>query len=291
MNIPNMKFISLAAPILFCAAAVQADECEDFDDAAFWKTAGATLVAGCLFETPALADTTFEDGRQALHIAAEHAVDPAVIAALAVAGADLDARVGPDECDFGSFCADTAVHIAARRTDGLPILLVLLASGADADLYGKNGATAIHSAAAHGTGVGHHGIDALAASGAAADRLDNDGWMALHEALRTERPDLDVIESLLRAGAGAGDKNEDEAPAIAIAARMNTAPEALFLLAEDYKTRRFPNGSLCSTDDDGRTFVENLGDNTRLREHPRVERIYQQTLALCGRSDAEETGK
>lgn len=82
-----------------------------------------------------------QDNYTALHIAVESG-KPAVVETLLGYGADVHVR--------GGRLRETPLHIAARVKDGDRCALMLLKSGAEANLTTDDGQTAVHVAAKNG---------------------------------------------------------------------------------------------------------------------------------------------
>lgn len=87
-------------------------------------------------------DITTNDNYTALHIAVE-AAKPAVVETLLGYGADVHVR--------GGRLRETPLHIAARVKDGDRCALMLLKSGASANLTTDDGQTPVHVAASYGS--------------------------------------------------------------------------------------------------------------------------------------------
>lgn len=83
-----------------------------------------------------------QDNYTALHIAVE-AAKPAVVETLLGYGADVHVR--------GGRLRETPLHIAARVKDGDRCALMLLKSGASANLTTDDGQTPVHVSASHGS--------------------------------------------------------------------------------------------------------------------------------------------
>lgn len=83
-----------------------------------------------------------QDNYTALHIAVESA-KPAVVETLLGYGADVHVR--------GGRLKETPLHIAARVKDGDRCALMLLKSGAGANLTTDDGQTPVHVAASNGS--------------------------------------------------------------------------------------------------------------------------------------------
>jgi len=137
----NAFFASLS-----CSTGAFGEECPDWLETDFWKSAEPEEVHSCLQagrslfertddgETPlhlsvaaASPDTVLEllrsgadvsltttDGLTPLHVAARDTIHGTVISYLLVYGSEVDKRIPPNLCYAGT-CAETALHLAADR--------------------------------------------------------------------------------------------------------------------------------------------------------------------------------
>ncbi len=132
-----------AMPACTCLAGREAAStggCSDWNTDRFFETASVKEVTACL---KAGADLKARDrgGRTPLHLAAEFSGSPAVITALADAGADVGARAEDDN--------RTPLYAAAEYNPNPAIIAALLEGGADPSAQsGRYYETPLHKAAA-----------------------------------------------------------------------------------------------------------------------------------------------
>ena len=129
------------------------------------------------------------NGVTPLHGAA-HMGNPAFIAALLDAGANINAR---------SEHGETPLHLAARSTYQTPVITALLDAGADIEARDQIGLTPLHKA----SGSGYRDpavITALLAAGADSKARDKEGQTPLHRAAKRDKEPA-AITALLVAGA------------------------------------------------------------------------------------------
>ena len=128
-------------------------------------------------------------GRTALHLAAEHTIDPTAVLLLLEAGSNIEAR------DYKDL---TPLHMATMSNASSAITDALIDAGADVDARGAKELTALHWAASEN--VNPAIIDVLIDAGADIDARAAQEWIALHVAAeQTEAPA--VVEALVDAGA------------------------------------------------------------------------------------------
>lgn len=120
-----------------------------------------------------------------MHIAAERG-SVEVVRFLCGAGAE----VGRADA-LGS----TALHLAARHGSGDKVVLALIDCGADLGSSDVNGSTPLHEAGRHGCASL---VRSLCAAGAEVDRVDMDGFTALHMSIFNEE---EAVAALLEFGA------------------------------------------------------------------------------------------
>ena len=131
-----------------------------------------------------------------LHVAAAYSTTPGILTVLINRGGDVDGRLPGDECWFGE-CAPAAIHMAARRVDGLEVLEALLAARADPDLRDEQGNRPLHLAAQYGS---HDMVDLLLVAGATPDDKRFDGATALHQAMLNPEVTPETVELLVESG-------------------------------------------------------------------------------------------
>ena len=171
--------------------------CEHWGRAAFFATADADVISRCLeagADPSPAASSGDQNGPWLLHLASSHARDPAVIAALVEAGADVHAR---------DRSGNTPLHAAAENTTPGAVL-ALIQAGADVDApegepgrYSRGGPTPLHNAASNpNPEVAATLLEAGADVGA---RAWPRGGTPLHVAARNPNPAVAAL--LLDAGA------------------------------------------------------------------------------------------
>ena len=110
--------------------------CED----EFWASADAAAVEAELEKNPDLSEKVGELGISALHVAASNTNDPALLALLLDAGADLEIRSVLND--------STPLHMAAGFNRDPAVAEFLLDRGADLEDINNSGATPLHTAIA-----------------------------------------------------------------------------------------------------------------------------------------------
>ena len=141
-------------------------------------------------------------GETPLHHAARYHADPAFVAALADAGADVGAT--------GGACLGTPLHYAARYNPNPAFVEALVAAGADVNARNRpvsrlwlkldhmNGVTPLHGAAS--ANLNPAVVEALVGAGAEVDARDADGATPLHHAAGMNW-NPEVLRALAAAGA------------------------------------------------------------------------------------------
>ncbi|MBW4986051.1 ankyrin repeat domain-containing protein [Mameliella sp. CS4] len=254
----NAFFASLS-----CSTGAFGEECPDWLETDFWKSAEPEEVHSCLQagrslfertddgETPlhlsvaaASPDTVLEllrsgadvsltttDGLTPLHVAARDTIHGTVISYLLVYGSEVDKRIPPDLCYAGT-CAETALHLAADLRNAAPLLAVLLAGGADPNADDSAGREPLQRAV---VGAGLPEIDVLLKAGAAIDEKDFEGNTALHVVPQNKTNELFVAQRLIAAGADVDAQRDDEVTPLIAVAYYTTDPNvfAFFLAQSD----------------------------------------------------------
>lgn len=172
--------------------------------------------------------------RSALHVAVEAAVDPGVVTWLLAAGHPPDPLMRPIAVRrLRSDAGTTPLHLAAARPDGAAFVNALLAGGADADAEDAKGYRPIHLAApvAADTSVLSAFLAHAGGKGSVFDKGDATKTSPLLTAAATDRP-LEVIGFMLRAGADADHKNDEDATALHLAAERATDAAVVRLLLD-----------------------------------------------------------
>ena len=156
-------------------------------------------IVAALAKAGAEADARDKKGNTPLHIAARYSATPAIVTALAKAGADAG-----DKDKKGN----TPLHIAARYNVTPAIVTAFAKAGADLNARRKNGWTPLHAAAVYG---GDPAVAAaLAAAGADANARDRNRWTPLHWAVQAGAGPA-LVTALLDAGADPAARNGDGA--------------------------------------------------------------------------------
>ena len=164
-----------------------ASGCDAWNTWAYFQSATVKEVRACLATGAAVAARTDEGGITALHWAAWNSEDPAVLAALLAAGADLEARNANGR---------TPLQMAAANNANPAVLGVLLDAGADLETRDDRGRTPLHGAIQDNENLAV--IEALLAAGADV-RAEAHHTSPIQVAARHGRSA--VFEALLAAGA------------------------------------------------------------------------------------------
>lgn len=275
----------LACVWLLWAGPSAAQGCEDWLTEAFVRGEPTATTLGCA-EAAGL-DARAEDGSTALHLAAA-ANDAALVRALLALGADagLRDRNGLSPLDVAAeratdagvpaallawgVAADpagrwlpgeratTPLMRAAGRPDGIAVLTVLLAAGADPSWRDAEGNTALHLAL--GDPAGAEAARLLLRNGAAADAASDDGSTPLHVAA-SYGADQAMAELLLDAGASADAEGAEGVTPLMLAAAYATEPGLLAALLD-------ASEEPCKADESTRTARLLAEANPALRDSP-----------------------
>ena len=150
-------------------------------------------------------DLTDSEGRRPIHIAAADGQAPGILSHLAIWGSGVETELpGGHRCGWiiiGARCATVPLHLAAERRDATEFIAALLAAGADPDLRDKNGRSALQHAAANS--IDALNVAVLLQAGASEDNADSSGSTPLHEAAKRRDGAPEIIAVLLEAGASA----------------------------------------------------------------------------------------
>lgn len=242
-----------------CSTIALGEECSDWLVSDFWKAANPDAVQSCLAagrsltertdigETPlhlaaaasapetvllvlssgADVSLTTVDGLTPLHVAARDTSHSTIISYLLVWGSQINKRIPPDTCYYPRTCADSALHIAADRPTGAPILAALLAGGADPNQNDSKGRKPLQRAA---VSAGLAEIDVLLKAGADVDESDFDGKTALHVLSQNKSNELVIANRLITAGADVDAHRDDDVTPLISTAYYTTNPEVFALL-------------------------------------------------------------
>jgi len=176
-------------------------------------------------------------GRTPLHEAAQSNSNPAVLATLLDAGADVNAW-GVDWSTIGGMSMEwerrSILHAAAQWNGSSEIVSLLVEAGADVNARMKSGSTPLHLAARHN--MNPAAIEALVSGGADLGARDGDGRTPLHLAA-LDNPAF--FPMLLRLGADPG-VPDDEGETPLDLARENEALEGLEIVRRSRQSR--PDG-------------------------------------------------
>lgn len=185
-----------------------------------------------------LRDRLDNDGRTALHIAAETSETAETVRWLLTWGADPNARYAvenrwnPLSSDYGI----TPLHLAAMRPNSADVVSALMAGGADPSIArpieskaGKYYWPAFLVASRHAEGL--RVLTAFAAGGGELSVVSNDDNNALHVAAGWDRPSS-VIRFLLEKGVDANATNNEGQTPLHLAARHSSKPETVASLLE-----------------------------------------------------------
>jgi ankyrin repeat protein len=225
---------------------------------------------------PDLRDRLDNDGRTALHIAAETGESADTVRLLLNWGADPNARYAVENRwnPFSSDYGITPLHLAAMRANGANVVSALLASGADPTIARpikpkKEGqdywpAVLIASRYAEDLRV----LTALAAGGADLNAVSNDDNNALHVAAAWDRPHS-VIRFLHESGVDANATNDEGQTPLHLATLFSTNPETVVRLLE-------VTDDPCAADTKERTARELLKDNEALAGNHGLERRFHE---------------
>ena len=189
------RFVKVILTIigLHCVALVGtalASDCKAWNSGDYFQAATLEEVADCLRSGVDLKKLN-EDGNTPLHSAAGFCTNPAVIATLVKAGADLEAR----DRKFGN----TPLHSAAMSNKNPAVIAKLLKLGAVGKALNADGNTPLHSAARSNTNPDV--IAALLNAGADFEAQDKAGNNTpLHLAAGSNENPA-VVTTLLEAGA------------------------------------------------------------------------------------------
>ena len=187
---------------------------------AIWNNEKNPAVIEILLEAFLVAGSDIDGkGATRLHYMAAGNGNPAGVAALLNAGADVTAR---DEDDR------TPLHWAAGSNGNPAVIEVLLAAGADVAALDDSGRMPLHMAAVSNDPAV---VEALLAAGADVAALDDSGRMPLHIAAVSNDPA--VVEALLAAGADVAallDDNGHTSTVLHEAARRNENPAVIEVL-------------------------------------------------------------
>ena len=196
-----------------------ADDC-DFGSPDFFESATVASIEDCIQSGQDVNSKGFQ-GTTALHWTARLNTNPAVIAALLKAGADINSR---DEI-FNR----TPLYDAVSFNSEPAVISVLLEAGADVNDQDERGVTPLHLAAQNNTEPAV--ISVLLEAGADISSQDNSGETPLHAAAYNNSEPA-VISALLEAGADINSRSEHGETPLHRAAYNNSEPAIISVLLE-----------------------------------------------------------
>ena len=213
--------------------------CEDaWNTREYFQIATVEDVTACLAAGADL-EAKADDDYTPLHMAARYNGNPAVIEALLIAGADLEAETNLgfwSSSGFEKITLEnrTPLNLAASNNSNPAVIEALVAAGANVNARDRMDYTPLHRAARYNSNPAV--IEALVAAGADLEAELDPGIGAgslavfarstpLHEAASFGSPA--VIEALLAAGADPTKRDDDRATPLHRAARYNNDPAAL----------------------------------------------------------------
>ncbi|MDR1649147.1 MAG: ankyrin repeat domain-containing protein [Synergistaceae bacterium] len=198
------------------------------------------------------ADVVFPSGNRPLHVAAEHASDPAVIELLVKKGASLSAEglekltplmlaaaYNPNPKVTESLIragapvnsADgqgrTPLYLASALNESPDVTAALLRNGASPNTQDKNGRTPLWMASARSDA---QIVQLLLDEGAKADSPNDEGVTPLLAA--SEKPDAAVLRLLIEAGADAGRRGKNRYTPLMSAVAAGADPESIHALLD-----------------------------------------------------------
>ena len=205
------RLAGIPAIALFALPASAQDDCDEWNTRRFFHTATVETVAACLeagADVNARSESAVPFGAEAgytpLHFAALDSADPAVIALLLAAGADVAARNRRGE---------TPLHGAARLNHSVAVVEELVRAGADLDARDREGNTPLHVSRLIGHPPVIHLLLELGAdptlvndAGEVADPVDCDHWNTQAFARIAT---AEATAACLAAGADANARNEN----------------------------------------------------------------------------------
>lgn len=217
-----IAIISLAGASTACDStpSPEAAECAVLCEASFWASASESEVKTQLENDPELSVKAGELGAAPLHTAASHTDNPAVIALLLDAGADIDIR-----SDLNN---STPLHMAAAFNAEPAVVELLLDRGAEIEAVNTSGATPLHVATALNRNLDISVL--LLRRGANPAAVVGDGATSLHTAAFNPEPAL-VVLMLEHGGSVASRLNNGRTP-LHTAALHNPNPEVHRVLME-----------------------------------------------------------
>lgn len=179
------------------AGTALASDCKAWNSGDYFQAATLEEVADCLRSGVDLKKLN-EDGNTPLHSAAGFCTNPAVIATLVKAGADLEAR----DRKFGN----TPLHLAAESNDNPLIVAALLDAGAPPNARSRYRRTPLHEAALSNENPAI--LATLLDAGADPNARDSTGNTPLHLAARySDNPA--TVAALLDGGADPKRRNKE----------------------------------------------------------------------------------
>ena len=277
----SVGFVLLAAVVIAAGGTAQPD-CSRWQHFDYFDTATEEEVVECL-SAGANPDVRGLFSETRLHSAASATGSPAVIEALLLAGAHINARDWSGRTPLhwaarlnenpvpaaveallaaGAFLhardrtGETPLHSAAMYNENPAVIEVLLGAGADIHARDRFGLTPLYNAA---TNENLAVTETLLAAGARINALSVHDWVPLHQAARANENPA-VAEALLAAGARINALTDDDQTPLHQAAGFNENPAMIEVLLA-------AGARINAQADDGRTP---LHEAARINENPAV---------------------
>ncbi|SER47572.1 Ankyrin repeat-containing protein [Tranquillimonas rosea] len=300
---PAFRRVLFSLPLLFlplvCTAEEASDECRGWLSDDFYRSATAGDVRGCLSAGRGLDERT-GTGETPLHLAAAHGngaelvrallaegadvalttaenrtplataaaegSSAAVISYLIVWGADPNARLSTDSCRLPlRTCAETSLHLAARRPDGAAIMAALVAGGAEVGSVNEQVQTPLHLAAKN---AGLAEVRLLLQAGADVDATDEDGETPLHELTRLPNASPETVSAFLDAGASPDARAEEGVTPLLLATAYTESPEV-------FNSLLGASSEPCYEDERGRSVIMLYERNAALVKDARYWNLHE----------------
>lgn len=219
------------------------------------------------------ADTSATDsaGYTSLHRVADEGKNAEFISYLAAWQAEVNAWKGnkADTCKdrWRERCTTLPIHLAAKREDGLPFVIALLAAGADSHMRDEGGNSALHYASAIPGNISV--VRTLLLWGVEIDIENIDGVTALQRAVNNPRADPDIARALILSGADVLHLDQFDNSPLIVAARNVENPAVLQQLLD-------ASGDPCFEDPRERTVLSQWDQNEALEKNELYWRLHEQ---------------